>query len=332
MNMKRKFIFVIGSLLMIIAVWGGLFWLMYREWATKSVMEYNDFVLLTAQEGVIKSVIVYEGVAKIQLTDGNVSYVIIHSIDSFFEVITENNEIVIVNNIKRFCPDFLWTSVWDSSSTLMRWIIPILLIIAIINAIVLWYIKLFKCKNDNELALAHEDARNVSIHESGHAVVARVLMPEESLEKITIIKEGDSLGRCIRKVNSNRIMTLDQRKFEIAISYAGRIAERIILKEEISGSTQDYEDATNMAFRILNEGFVSNVLLTRTGNNNFDQFLVEKHYDEATKICEECYELAYKIIEKNQKVVKEMSTILLEKKELRKDDIEDFFKKNPLVS
>jgi len=97
-----------------------------------------------------------------------------------------------------------------------------------------------------------EDKRVVAYHESGHALMARLLPQADPLEKVTIIPRGRALGATEQMPEEDRLnlkqgYLLDR----IGVMLGGRVSERVVFDEASSGAEQDLRQATHLARRMI---------------------------------------------------------------------------------
>ena len=96
--------------------------------------------------------------------------------------------------------------------------------------------------------LREEERRNTAYHESGHAVVAKLLPKADPVHKVTIMPRGYALGLTWQLPEHDRVnMYKDKMLEEIAILFGGRIAEEIFMHQMSTGASNDFERATKLA-------------------------------------------------------------------------------------
>lgn len=96
--------------------------------------------------------------------------------------------------------------------------------------------------------ITQEERRITAFHEAGHALVTKLIAPENSVTKVTIIPTAKGAGGFSMNVPKDK-MYQTKRDFEnqIQISLAGRIAEEMIFGKELitTGASNDIEKATH---------------------------------------------------------------------------------------
>ena len=189
------------------------------------------------------------------------------------------------------------------------------------------------------LVMPEEERRNTAYHESGHAVVAKLLPRTDPVHKVTIIPRGRALGVTMQlpvqdRYSYDRELLLNN----IAVLFGGRIAEEVFMHQMTTGASNDFKRATEMARRMVTEWGMSDALGPMVyGENEGEVFLgrsVTNHQSvsEATmqqvdqeirRIIDQQYALARKLIEDNRDKVEIMTKTLLEWETIDADQIDD---------
>ena len=111
------------------------------------------------------------------------------------------------------------------------------------------------------MILSEEEKRSTAYHESGHALVARMLPGADPLHKVTIIPRGRALGLTQQLPEDDRhTYSKDYLSDSIAILMGGRVAEEIIFHQYTTGSSNDIDRATHLARRMVCEWGMSEKL------------------------------------------------------------------------
>src|SRR5690606_7354874 len=80
------------------------------------------------------------------------------------------------------------------------------------------------------IVMPEEERKNTAYHESGHAVVARMLPKTDPVHKVTIIPRGRALGVTMQLPEGDRYSMDKERLLNtIAVLFGGRIAEEIFM-------------------------------------------------------------------------------------------------------
>src|SRR5207253_1334828 len=144
---------------------------------------------------------------------------------------------------------------------------------------------------------SEDERRNTAYHESGHAVVAKLLPKSDPVHKVTIIPRGRALGVTMQLPEQDRYAyDRDYLLNRIAVLFGGRVAEEVFMKQM----------TTNVS---------SSTLL--------------KIENEIRRIIDEQYGLARKLIEDNHDKVDAMARALLELETIDADQIDDIMAGRP---
>jgi cell division protease FtsH len=195
------------------------------------------------------------------------------------------------------------------------------------------------------MVMPEHERRNTAYHESGHAVVARLLPRTDPVHKVTIIPRGRALGVTMQLPQEDRYsMDREQILQNIAVLFGGRIAEEIFMKQMTTGASNDFERATEMARRMVTQWGMSDHLGPMVyGENEGEVFLgrsitTHKNVSEATmqqvdseirRIIDGQYALARKLIEDNSAKVEAMAKALMEWETIDADQVNDIMEGRP---
>ena len=125
------------------------------------------------------------------------------------------------------------------------------------------------------MVMPEEERRNTAYHESGHALVARMLPKTDPVHKVTIIPRGRALGVTMQLPLEDRYSMDRERLLQtIAVLFGGRIAEEIFMNQMTTGASNDFERATEMARRMVTQWGMSDAMGPMVyGENEGEVFL-----------------------------------------------------------
>jgi cell division protease FtsH len=195
------------------------------------------------------------------------------------------------------------------------------------------------------IVMPEDERRNTAYHESGHAVVARVVPKTDPVHKVTIIPRGRALGVTMQLPEGDRY-SLDRERMlsTISVLFGGRIAEEIFMNQMTTGASNDFERATQIARDMVTRYGMSDVLgpmvyaenegeiflgrsITKT--TNMSEETMRKVDSEIRRIIDEQYAAARKILEENRDKVEAMAKALLEWETIDSDQIDDIMAGRP---
>jgi len=203
--------------------------------------------------------------------------------------------------------------------------------------------KIFMGPERKSMVMREEERRNTAYHESGHAVVAKLLPKADPVHKVTIMPRGWALGLTWQLPEHDRISNYrDKMLEEISILFGGRIAEEIFMNQMSTGASNDFERATKLARDMVTRYGMSDALGTMVyAGNDQDSFfgnVSSKTVSEATqqkvdaeirRILDEQYAVARKLLEGNRDKVEAMTAALLEWETIDADQIKDIMAGKP---
>ncbi len=189
------------------------------------------------------------------------------------------------------------------------------------------------------MVMNEDERRNTAYHESGHAVVAKLMPKSDPVHKVTIIPRGRALGLTMQLPEEDRYaydrVYLMSR---IAVLFGGRIAEELFMNQMTTGASNDFEHATQMARDMVTRYGMSDALgpmvygenegevfLGRsvTTHKNLSEATMEKVDAEIRRIIDEQYALARRLLEENRDKVEAMAAALLELETIDSDQVND---------
>jgi cell division protease FtsH len=188
------------------------------------------------------------------------------------------------------------------------------------------------------MVMDEDERRNTAYHESGHAVVAKLVPKSDPVHKVTIIPRGRALGLTMQLPEQDRYChDKEYLLSRIAILFGGRIAEELFMNQMTTGAANDFERATQMARDMVTRYGMSEMGVMVYGENEGEVFLgrsVTQHQSvsEATlqkvdaeirRIIDQQYTLARQLLEANRDKVEVMAQTLLEWETIDAEQIND---------
>ena len=195
------------------------------------------------------------------------------------------------------------------------------------------------------MVMTEEERKNTAYHESGHAVVARMLPGTDPVHKVTIIPRGRALGLTMQLPTEDRYSYDDKYILnQIAILFGGRIAEEVFMHHATTGASNDFERATSLARDMVTRyGMSENlgpmvyaekegeVFLGKsvTKSQQISEATMQKVDQEIRRIIDQQYALAQKIITDNRDKMEAMAHALLEWETIDSDQIDNIMAGRP---
>lgn len=102
-----------------------------------------------------------------------------------------------------------------------------------------------------------EEMYRIAVHESGHALVSEVLIPE-SVSHVTITSRGNALGYTRHNPSEDPYLyTKEYLEQQIQILLAGSSAEQVLLGNKSTGAYNDFKEAVKIAKQLIVAGLSS---------------------------------------------------------------------------
>ncbi len=204
--------------------------------------------------------------------------------------------------------------------------------------------KLYMGPERKSMVMREEERRNTAYHESGHAVVAKLLPNADPVHKVTIMPRGWALGLTWQLPEFDRISNYRVKMLEeISILFGGRIAEEVFVNQMSTGASNDFERATKLARDMVTKYGMSDALGTMVyvgdEQDSFFGSMSAKTVSEATqqkvdaeirRILDEQYDIARKLLEDNRDKVEAMTAALMEYETIDADQINDIMAGKPV--
>lgn len=191
---------------------------------------------------------------------------------------------------------------------------------------------------EREEMIDEREKELITYHESGHALVAKLLPNTDPLQKVTIIPRGRALGA------TEQVPETDRHNFgrqylinRISVTLGGRAAEKIVFDELTNGAANDLKQVTRLARRMVCQWGMSNRLGPVTFSRGEDhpflgrELAQPKDFSEHTakiideevqKIIQEAEDKAIDLLTTNRDKLNALASALLEHETLENEDID----------
>jgi len=192
------------------------------------------------------------------------------------------------------------------------------------------------------MVITVEERRNTAYHESGHALVAKLLPGTDPVHKVTIIPRGMALGLTQQvPLDDRHTYSKPYLLNNLCILFGGRAAEELILGEATTGAGNDLERAAELARKMVCEWGMSDKLGPMTFGNKEEEIFLGRdftqrvEYSEATamqidaevrRFIMETYEQAKMLLRGNLEVLHKMAEALLERESLDGGEIDEIIR------
>jgi cell division protease FtsH len=188
------------------------------------------------------------------------------------------------------------------------------------------------------LVISDEEKRHTAFHESGHALVGKLMPKADPVYKVTIIPRGLALGvTSFLPIEEKHTYSKEYLEAKLVYLLGGRAAEKLVFEEFTTGAGNDIERATDLARKMVCKWGMSEKLGPLTfGQKQEEIFLgreITQHRDyseetaetidaEVRTIVENAYESALNLLRTNLDKLHMLATALLEYEILDGDEID----------
>ena len=192
------------------------------------------------------------------------------------------------------------------------------------------------------MIISVEERRVIAYHESGHALVAKLVPNADPVHKVTIIPRGMALGLTQQvPLDDRHTHSKDHLLGELAVFFGGRAAEELALGSMTTGAGNDIERATELAHKMVCEWGMSEKLGPMTFGKKEEEiflgrdFTQKVDYSEQTaiqidaevrRILLEAYERAKLFLRRNLEVLHKMAETLLERESIDGAEIDEILR------
>ena len=181
------------------------------------------------------------------------------------------------------------------------------------------------------------DKRITACHESGHAIIGKVLEHCDVVQEVSIIPRGMAAGYTISRPDKDEShMSYNKLIDTVTMMLGGRVAEEMLIKDVSTGASNDIERATKIVRKMVTEWGMSANLGPINYGSSSEVFLGRDYQSQVTysektaadidneikEIFSKCYNKAKEIIGSHLKEMNTMIEILLEKETIYFNEVE----------
>ncbi len=184
--------------------------------------------------------------------------------------------------------------------------------------------------------ISDKEKRLTAYHEAGHALAAYLLEHADPVHKITIVPRGRALGYVMNlpeedRVSITRLELLDR----IGVALAGRATEELIFQDVTTGAQNDFQQATNIARRMVTRWGMSEavgkIALASSNDSYLGDYDAVREYSEETarlidtevkKIIDAEYQRIKDLIDTHREQLESIVKVLIERETIHHDEFE----------
>lgn len=188
--------------------------------------------------------------------------------------------------------------------------------------------------------ITDSDKRITAYHESGHAIIAKVLPHCDEVQEVSIIPRGMAAGYTLTRpesddshISKNKLTDL------ITMMLGGRAAEEIVIHDVSTGASNDIQRATSIARSMVTEWGMSdkvgNIFLggekevflgkDYATQHTYSEKIGDLIDSEIKKIIDDCYARAIEVLKSKRDILDNMVKVLYEKETIYTNEVEMLF-------
>ncbi|GAB4028216.1 MAG: ATP-dependent zinc metalloprotease FtsH [Elusimicrobiota bacterium] len=177
--------------------------------------------------------------------------------------------------------------------------------------------------------ISENEKKIVAYHESGHAIVAKMIKGCDPVHKVTIVPRGPALGYTMQMPKEDRYLTSKTEILSrLSVLMGGRAAEEVIFGELTTGAHDDLSKATSYAQKMVTEFgmsekigplslkkdetevFLGRDIMRQPGYSNETSRNID---EEVKRIVNDAYFKAKNILIENKQLLDKLASTLMEK-------------------
>jgi cell division protease FtsH len=168
------------------------------------------------------------------------------------------------------------------------------------------------------LVISEEEKKLTAYHESGHALIGKLVPGSDPVHKMTIIPRGLALG-VTHYLPVDEKHTHSKKYLETKLLHlmGGRVAEQLVFGELSTGAANDIERATNLARKMVCEWGMSEKLGPLTFGKKEEQIFLGReiatHRDYSEETAQEIDQEVKRIVEEAEKTATRLLTSNMDK-------------------
>ena len=181
------------------------------------------------------------------------------------------------------------------------------------------------------------DKRITAYHESGHAILAKLLPNCDPVHEVSIIPRGQAAGYTMTRPDTDdNHLTKAKLLDDIVMTLGGRVAEEIVIKDISAGASGDIQAITKRARLMVTEWGMSDRVGPISYGSDKEVFIgrdMASHVsyseemagiidEEIRLIIDTSLEKARKLLKENRKLLDNMARLLVEKETIFTEEVE----------
>lgn len=186
--------------------------------------------------------------------------------------------------------------------------------------------------------ISEREKKIIAYHESGHALIAKLLPGTDPVHKVSIIPRGPALGYTLQLPIEDRYLTTRSEILDrIVVLLGGRCAEEMVFNDVTTGAQNDLTKATEFVQKMVTEYGMSEKLGPLSYRKKEEEIFLgrdivkERGYSEKTaeiideevkRIIDQCLVQARSLLKENRNKLEALAGKLIEKEILEGEEVE----------
>jgi len=193
--------------------------------------------------------------------------------------------------------------------------------------------------------ISEREKKIIAYHESGHALVAKLIPGCDPVHKISLIPRGPALGYTLQLPAEDKYIISKQELLnKISVLLGGRVAEKLVFNDITTGAQNDLAKATEIATKMVTEYGMSEKIGPLTLRKREEEIFLGRDYltkeklyseytaklidDEIKSIIETCSQKVEKLLSENIKKLEALANKVIEKEVLEGKEIDEIISSN----
>ena len=185
--------------------------------------------------------------------------------------------------------------------------------------------------------ITESDKRITAYHESGHAILAKLLPNCDPVQEVSIIPRGPAAGYTLTRPDSDdNHVSKSKLLDDIAMTLGGRVAEELVIKDFCTGASNDINVVTSRARKMVTEWGMSDKIGPVNYGDNEQVFLGRDYQTKAgyseemakiidlevESIVKNAHERATKLLSENRDKLDVMARVLVERETIYSEEVD----------
>jgi len=174
--------------------------------------------------------------------------------------------------------------------------------------------------------VTEKEKRILAYHESGHALMSRLVGDPQPVQKVTIVSRGRALGYTLNTPQEDRYLHTKEELIDLMkVLLGGRAAEQIVFGAVTNGAANDLERVTELARAMVFEFGMGTEVSSRTmraDNYALSERSKQIRDEEQARLTDHAYQEAVRLLTKHRAALDRLASTLLEKETLMAPELD----------